>query len=198
MPDAVPYAYARACGIIGKSLIGKRIPQLAVLRSLSDLERLVFKESRSEFPGKELLTDLEKRIIARTINQILLVICSFEKPPELLVQMLRVYEYSDLRTALQNIIYGEKTPTLCDIGRFGTVNFKAYPDAAVMLKDTEFAFILSDELKAIKSGSANIASIEAKLDSLYYNRLIKYISYLGEEDRRIIQRILFQEISLRN
>jgi vacuolar-type H+-ATPase subunit C/Vma6 len=196
MPDVSPFAYAKACGITGKSFVGKRISSLTGLRSLSELDRLIFPDSHRELLGMELLSDLEKRIIARTIWQILLVVRSYDRPPELLVQMLRVYEYSDLKACLQNIAFGEKKlPALCDIGGFQTVNFSAFPDIDMMLKNTEFDFLVSDELK---SGSADINSIEAKLDYHYYLCLINYLQHLGEEDRMIIQRILYEEIALRN
>ena len=38
------FAYAKACGIIGKSFIGKRISALGKLHSLNELDRLVFPE----------------------------------------------------------------------------------------------------------------------------------------------------------
>jgi vacuolar-type H+-ATPase subunit C/Vma6 len=196
MPDASPYAYAKACGITGKSFIGERISSLTGLRSLSELDRLIFPGSYRELLGMELLSDLEKRIIARTIRQILLIVSSFDKPPELLVHMLRIYEYSDLKACFQNIAFGEKKPpVLCDIGSFQTVNFSAYPDIDVMLKNTDFNFLVSDELK---SDGMDINSIETKLDYLYYLNLINYLPGLGEEDRMIIQRILYEEIALRN
>lgn len=199
MPEASPYAYAKACGIIGKSFIGKRISSLAALRSLGELDRLVFPESHGELPGKELLSDLEKRVIARTIRQILLIVSSYDKPPELLVQMIRAYEYGDLKACIQNIVSGDKNrPSLCDIGDFRTVNFNAYPDIEAMLENTDFAFLLSDEIKSIRTGGADINSIETKLDYLYYSRLTECIPLLSAEDRLIIQRILYEEIDLRN
>jgi vacuolar-type H+-ATPase subunit C/Vma6 len=196
MPDASPYAYAKACGITGKSFIGKRISSLTGLRSLNELDRLIFPDSYRELLGMELLSDLERRIIARTIRQILLIVSSFDKPPELLVHMLRVYEYSDLKACFQNIAFGDKQPpALCDIGDFQTVNFGAYPDIEMMLKNTEFYFLVSDDLK---SYSKDINSIEAKLDYFFYLCLIKYLPRLSEEDRKIAQRILYEEIALRN
>jgi len=199
MPETAPYAYAKACGIIGKSFIGKRMSSLAGLRSLGELDRLVFPESHSELPGKELLLDLEKRLIARSIRQILLIVSSYDKPPELLVQMIRTYEYSDLKACLQSITSGEKDrPALCDIGHFRTVNFNAYPDIEAMLENTEFAFLLTDEIESIKTGGADINLIETKLDYIYYTRLTECMPRLSSEDRVIIQRILLEEISLRN
>ena len=65
------YAYAKACGIIGKSFVGKRIHLLEKAGSLSELDRMVFPDSSQNLPEKELLFDLEKRISERAVNSII-------------------------------------------------------------------------------------------------------------------------------
>jgi vacuolar-type H+-ATPase subunit C/Vma6 len=199
MLDAGPYAYAKACGILSKSFMGARISSLSGLQSLSELHRLVFPDHHSELPGKELLADLENRIIARAVRQILAIIGAFSKPPEIIARMLRVYEYNDLKTCI-NYIAGKKkeTPHICDIGRFRTVNFNAYPDIAAMIKDSEFNSLLSEDIDSIKDGNADIINIEMKLDSFFYQGLVNSLSELSGEDRSIVQRFLADEISLRN
>jgi len=198
MPEVSPYAYAKACGIIGKSFLGKRISSLTGLNSLNDLDRMIFPDYRSDLPGRELLLDLERRIIARTVRQILVITGSYANPPELIVRMLRAYEYSDLKTCIQYIAVGKKDlPPLCDIGSFRTVRFEAFPDIGAMLGNTEFEPLLYESLKSIKAGMDTIP-VETKLDSMYYYGLIKCLSVLPAEDRLITQRILADEISLRN
>jgi len=193
-----PYAYAKACGIIGKSFVGKRISSLAGLHSLSELDRLVFPELHRELPGRELLVDLENRIIERAVRHILAIVGSYAEPPELLIRMLKVYEYGNLKTCLHYIADGKKElPPLCDIGRFKTVRFKAFPNIAAMLKNTEFEFLLSKDLKDLQPGM-DFAPIETRLDIHYYLHLTETLSHLYDEDRDITQRILADEISLRN
>ncbi|MDR1836929.1 MAG: V-type ATPase subunit [Treponema sp.] len=199
MLDAGAYAYAKACGIIGKSFLGKRVSSLAGLHNLSELDRLVFREHQRELPVRELLSDLEYRIIARAVRQILVITSSFAITPELLVRMIRSYEYSDLKICIQNIAAGKKEPpNICDIGRFATVSFDAFPDIAAMLNNTEFAPFLSEDLKSIQAGSTDTVAVETKLDCLYYQGLINSLSQLSAEDRLITQRLLAEEISLRN
>jgi vacuolar-type H+-ATPase subunit C/Vma6 len=199
MPEVSPYAYAKACGIIGKSFVGKNLSSLAGLRSLGELNRLVFPDHYRELPGMELLHDFEKRIIERAVYQILEIISSYAKPPELIVRMLRSYEYSDLKSTIHNIAAAGKTaelPNICDIGIFKTVNFNAFPDINAMLKDTEFASVISEDLISFKDGDT--APLEAKLDIVYYNNMINCIEKLSDEDRFFIQRFFAAEISLRN
>jgi len=198
MLDAAPYVYAKACGIIGKSFVGKRISSLAGLRSLSELDRLIFPDHHRDLPARELLADIEKRIIERTVRQITVIAGGYSKPPELIVRMLRSYEYSDLKICIQHIASGKKEPPqFCDIGEFRTVNFDAFPDLNAMLKNTEFEFLLEHDLKNLKAGS-DVAPVETKIDGLFYTNLIKSLAPLSAEDREITQKMLADEISLRN
>jgi vacuolar-type H+-ATPase subunit C/Vma6 len=202
MPEVSPYAYAKACGIIGKSFVGKHISSLAGIRSLNELNRFVFPGHYRELPGKELLHDFEKRIIERAVFQILEIISSYAKPPELIVRMLQSYEYSDLKSCIQNIAAADSAgkkaelPYICNIGIFKTVNFTVFPDIGAMIKDTEFASVLSEDLNSLKNGDTTV--LETKLDIIYYNNRIKCIKKLSNEDRLFIQRFFAAEISLRN
>jgi vacuolar-type H+-ATPase subunit C/Vma6 len=198
MLDAAPYVYAKACGIIGKSFVGKRSSSLSNLHSLSELDRLVFPDHHRELPAREMLADIEKRIIDRTVRQIMLIAGAYENPPEIIVRMLRSYEYGDLKICIQRIASGKKEPPFfCDIGRFKTVNFDAYPDMNAMLKNTEFEFLLPQDLKNLKTGT-DTAAVETKIDALFYSSLIEDLYRLSAEDRETIQRMLADEISLRN
>jgi hypothetical protein len=193
------FAYAKSCGIIGKSFIGKRISPLGKLHSLNELDRLVFPEIARELPGRELLIDLESRILQRTTRHILVILDSFSAPPELLIRQLRACEYTDLKTCLHYISAGKTNPpVLSDIGRFRTVQFKAYPDLAAMLKGTEFEFILAKDLKAMKSADFDFTPLEAELDLHYYTLLLQSLNCLSSADSRLARRILADEISLRN
>ncbi|MCL2184244.1 MAG: V-type ATPase subunit [Treponema sp.] len=201
------YAYAKASWIIGKSFLGKRLPLLSGLHTLYELDRLVFPEHRKELPGRELLVDMERRIIERAVRQILSIVNAFTEPPKLLVRMIKGFEYSDLKECLAHIINGTEKPVISDIGRFKTVRFENYPDVVSMIKKTEFEFLLSDDLKNIKQGmnasnsvwsSVDLTAIETKLDFRFYQGLIESLNQLSDDDREVASRLIFDEISLRN
>jgi len=201
LPDSgeQAYVYAKACGIIGKSFVGKRVAALGTLRSPTELDRLLFPEEHHELLGRELLVDLEKHIEKRAVNQILSIIKSYTSPPELFIRQIRVYEYSDLKACLHHIAGGMKNlPSLCDIGRYRTINFDAFPDLSAMLHGTEFEFVLSRDLKALQSDSADFTPLETELDARYYLGLAESLDQLSGEDKAVAQRILADEISLRN
>ncbi|GHU81039.1 hypothetical protein FACS189468_2590 [Spirochaetia bacterium] len=191
------YVYAKACGIIGKSFIGKRISALNPITRLSELDRLLFAQHARELPERELLADLEKRIIQRGVERIIAVVSSFSKPPELLRLLIRSYEYSDLKGALSALAGGEtKAPSFTNLGSFGTVHFEAWPDLKAMLRGTEFDFILNENLVSGKEEDSII--LQTRLDQVYYSSLWKALFALPKSDRTEIQKILAEEISLRN
>jgi vacuolar-type H+-ATPase subunit C/Vma6 len=191
------YVYAKVCGIVGKSLVGKRVSSLTRVDRLSALDRLIFPKDSRELPERELLPDLERRITGRAVSQILSIVSSFSRPPELLLRLLRTWEYADLKSALNALVSGEPGfPAWTDLGSFGTLRFAAYPDLAAMLKGTEFEFLLDREMDLVKGGDAVKAQTE--LDRHYYGALWQALKKLPAGDRVASERILGEEISLRN
>ncbi|MDR3122441.1 MAG: V-type ATPase subunit [Treponema sp.] len=190
------YVYARACGMIGKSFVGKGIARLRGITRLSELDRLVFAGEARDLPERELLLDFEQRVLNRVAAQIFTIVDSFRKPPELLVRMARDFEYADLKRAIAAAAAGEKkAPAVTEIGRFATVDFAAYPRFDRMLADTEFDFLVGD-LKDLSDAST--ALVQNKLDRHYYTALWNSLFKLAPSDRFSIERILAEELSLRN
>ena len=191
------YAYAKACGIIGKSIIGKRINRLEAVGRLSELDRLVFPLSARDLPEKELLVDLESRIITRSVNSIVPIVDSYSRPLKFLILLLRGYEYADLKNVISALLEGGKTiPAHTDLGRFQTVRFEAWPDLPAMLKGTEFGFLLDEKGRLRKELDG--VSVLSALDRYYYSALWLSLSSLSRNDRLITERILSDEISLKN
>jgi vacuolar-type H+-ATPase subunit C/Vma6 len=195
------YAFAKACGIIGKSFVGKRMSRLRSVGRLAELDRLVFPQSSRELPERELLRDLERRIIARSVNQITLIVEAFSKPPELLVRLVRAYEYGDVKSVLAGIIEGKgKTPEFTALGVFGTVDFNAYPNLKDMFQGTEFAFLLDADIPppGEEPEEGFLHRLQMELDRRYYTYLWNSLFSLEPRDRKSIERILSEEIALRN
>ena len=192
------YAYAKACGVIGKSFIGKRMYCLENVNRLSELDKTVFPGASVNLPEKELLLNLEDRIIDRAVNSIIGVAKCFSRPPEFLTLLIRGYEYEDLKNALFALQTKDKSaPVHTDIGRFQTVCFKAWPDIEAMLKGTDFEFLLKDILKN-RDSPPEIISLQTALDKRYYSALWKSLLSLPAKDRRVSEKILADEISLKN
>jgi vacuolar-type H+-ATPase subunit C/Vma6 len=191
------YLYAKACGIFGKSFVDKRISSLRNVNRLADLDRLVFPESSHILPERELLVDLEYRLIGRAVQSIIGIVKCYKDPPELFKLLIRGYEYADLKTALAPSIAGETAaPVITDIGEFGTVHFDAWPDIPAMIKNTEFEFLL-DKKGALYQELGDI-SLQTVVDRHYYNNLWEALFKIPKRDRSASKLILSEEISLRN
>jgi vacuolar-type H+-ATPase subunit C/Vma6 len=186
------YAYAKACAILSKSFVGKRVASLNNISRLSELDRLVFPKSSRDLPEKELLADLETRIEKRVVDSICKVVKSFRTPPEFFVRLIRGWEYEDLKNTLMGLGSTEPSkPIFTDLGSFGTVNFSSWPDIPAMLQGTEFEYLL----EVLDKGSDFLYT---ELDRHYYSSLWKALLKLKSSDRQASEKILSEEISLRN
>ena len=191
------YVYAKASGIMGKSYIGKRIRGLEKASRLSELDRMVFPLSSRDLPGRELLRDLEKRITGRAIDSIIAILNGFSRIPEFFSLLVRSYEYADLKNAIIAFMEGEKTsPPFADLGIYQRVRFNAWPDLKAMLNGTEFEFLFDKKIFDIDKGDR--ISLETLLDRQYYSLLWKSLYSLPAKDRVASEKILSDEISLRN
>ncbi len=186
------YAYAKACGILGKSFIGPRIARLAGIARLSDLDRLIFAAKTVELPERELLVDLERRISRRTIGQILALVANYPRLPDLLERLIRAWEYADVKTALNaRSADGISPPESTDLGRLGTVDFSAYPDLKAMLRGTEFDWVAQNQTPAAMA-------VQTELDQRYYHSLWEALRKTPRGERVYTERLLAEEISLKN
>jgi vacuolar-type H+-ATPase subunit C/Vma6 len=193
------YVYAKACGVIGKSFVGRRMAALSPVSRLSELDRLVFAANARELPERELLPDIERRIIKRSVDSVSAIAGCFANPPELLRLLVQSYEYADLKTALTALEDpAPQKPDFTDIGRFQTIHFEAWPDLEAMLKGTDYTFVLETGKKDEAGESGESAKTETSLDSHYYRKLWNALFRLKKTDRRAAEKIIRREIALRN
>ena len=187
------YAYAKACGILGKSFLARRASVLRNVSRPADLDRLVFPESPLDLPERELSSRIERRISERAASRIVKIVSIFEKPQPALVRLVRAYETADLKIHLSALASGDREPPpFVDIGRFQTVNFNAYPDLPRMVAGTEYEWI-----RDIPAAST-IVDLHTELDLRYYRALWKEILDLPRHDRAGFEELVAEEIALKN
>lgn len=191
------FVYAKTCGIIGKSYVGSGISKLNTVSRLNDLDRLIFPGGAKDLPERELLPDLERRIVNRAIAQMLGIVSSFSHAPEFLVRLVQSYEVSDLKTMLNALSVNDaKLPEMAKLGSFGTINFDAYPNLDLMLKHSEYEWILSRKIEILDS--VKLVFLEIEIDHQYYMNLWKSLLKLSKNDSISIKRIIEEEIAIRN
>ncbi|MDR2900023.1 MAG: V-type ATPase subunit [Treponema sp.] len=191
------FVYAKACGMVGKSYTGSGVSKLNSVNRLSDLDRLIFSADAKDLPERELLPNLEQRIIRRSVDQIISIVSSFSDVPELLVLLVQSYEVSDLKTMLNALaVKDTKLPNMTHLGPFSTINFDAYPNLDVMLKQTEYGWILDrkDEI----SDSDKLVLLQIEIDQQYYKNLWDSLLTLPTKDCISIKKIIEEEIIIRN
>ena len=190
------YIFAKACGVISKSFTGRRIHRLESVDRLSELDRMVFHSASRGLPEKELLIDLEDRIIERAVDSIISLVDNFSQVPEFIALLVRSYEYADVKNILTAFLEGEKSlPAYIDLGRFRTVRFENWPDIAGMIRGTDFEFLLDREGNLNQESGISLQTV---LDRHYYRVLWESLCHLPARDRLAAEKILAAEISLRN
>jgi vacuolar-type H+-ATPase subunit C/Vma6 len=186
------FAYAKATGIIARSFVESRLSRLKAVSSLRDLSALVLER---ELPGEAGTGGLERAIAEKTLKEILSALNSFRKAPEVLIRLIKSYEYADLKSALAARDKGEAAPAYSDLGRFSSIRFSAYPDPRRMLHGTEYAFLLEGSARN-KTADENARSV--LLDRHYWTALLDAARRLPRAELPRFRHILTEEIALMN
>lgn len=189
------YAWAKACGIIGKSFIGPRVKQLQAVHRLSELDSLLFPDSPLQLPAQQLVFALERRISQRAADKIVAIVSCFSDPPRLALRFVSAFEYADMARCIAAAVAGEKDPPHpIEIGRFRSVRFEAYPDIAAMTAGTEFDWI-ADSLQ--RAGDQTL-DIQVELSRRYYRALWADIRAEGKRGRIGFEEVAAEEITMKN
>ncbi len=187
------YAYAKACGVVGKSFLGAARGRLASVNRPAELDRLIFPDAPLDLPEQQLSARLERRIADRAASRIVGIVSSFSHPAAALVRLVRSYEYADLKAALASLAAGERKPPLhVDLGPFGTVAWDAYPNLKAMLASTEFDWLRETPTEA------TVMDAQTSLDLHFYRSLWREILELPKGDRRGFEELVAEEIELKN
>jgi vacuolar-type H+-ATPase subunit C/Vma6 len=186
------FAYAKATGIIARSFVESRLSRLSAVSSLRDFTALVLERELSAEAGTG---GLERALAEKALKEILSVVNSFQNAPELLVRLIKSYEYADLKNALSALDKGEAAPAVCDLGRFSSIRFSAYPDLRRMLRGTEYAFLLNGNGRNKMDGERERVVL---LDTHYWTALVDAARRLNRAELPRFRHILAEEIALMN
>lgn len=188
------YAYSKACGIVGKSFVARRLSRLSSPSRLAELDRLVFPESPLELPERELSVRFERRVAERASSRVVAVFSSLGDPPPALVRLVRAFETADLKACVAAAASQSARPETVDIGRFGTVDFDAYPDIAAMTAGTEHTWLAE---RVGDAGNVGVLDVQTEIDLRYYKALwAETLAMPGKG--RSFEELVAQEIALKN
>ncbi|MDR2510699.1 MAG: V-type ATPase subunit [Spirochaetaceae bacterium] len=170
------FVYAKACGIIAKSFLESRLERLAEISTLSDFEYCM--EGRKDAP-----------------DSIISVMKAFPKPPEVLVRLVKSYEYADVKNILSALKNGLECPVFTKLGRFAGAKLSAFPNARLMFHGTEYEFLLRHDLQSPDDDCGELAAL---LDKHYYETLLDVLRRLPKNEAPAFRYIITEEISLMN
>lgn len=133
------YIYAKASGILGKSFIGPKANTLFEQKNLSELWHVIFNTQAPLVPEVMLAQKIEEEAFKRFIKQYTYFISQYSKPHKILIAQLGIYEAENLKEIGAALCAGEeKCPKIVDIGKFATINAKAWPDIALITENSRY------------------------------------------------------------
>ena len=99
------YAYilAKIYGILARTFVGANYRDILRLRSVTELYDRLYPGERPAAPEYQLTADLERRAAEDAVRTMVSVLEMIGDPPELLVHLLRRYEYLTVKSVLRTL-----------------------------------------------------------------------------------------------
>jgi vacuolar-type H+-ATPase subunit C/Vma6 len=182
------YAFinARIHGMMAGAWLGEKLKSLLQYKSILDLARALY--PASDQPSLIVETSaLEARIHQDSLDKLVMILGLLESPEPLLVQLVRAYEYQNVKTWLRTRLLGAAAGRYWDLGRFKTVDFTS--------GDPDFS---RNEFRWLKARleEKDLFELEFELDRSYYSRLGELTDGLTGADKRAVHALVKQEIFL--
>ncbi len=193
MMQASRYAFihGKIHGIMAKSYVDSRIESLLRYANLLELSRRLFPSQEVSTLERDLIRDIQRKFENQTIATLVKILSYLPKPPAILVQVLREYDYRNLKTLLRAKKTGLRDLPLWDISPYGEVplDYDGFPEN---LKDTGFWDLVS------RMGEKELFDLEFELDKRYYAELAGHAADLPARERKIMGPLVSLEITLQN
>jgi vacuolar-type H+-ATPase subunit C/Vma6 len=189
------YAFllAKIYGILSKSFIGENYRDVLRLRKLGEIYDLLFPGERKEATKQQLTVELEDRIVRSRIESLTYVLSLLGDPPEILVHILRKYEYQSVKSVVRSIAHEMPSEAVVrDIGAYATVSLADAAARENAIASSRYAWVLN-RLKTV-----SLVAVENEIDRDYYATLLAHARKLPMKDRRGVLRLVSLEITLAN
>ena len=135
------YIFAKANGILGKSLTGDRAKKLFTVKGLGELWTLLFRTQPPMVPEVMLSQQIEEKVFSDFISTYVKFINLYDNPQKVLVDQLLVYEAENLKEIGAALCKGEtKCPQLVDLKNLSSLKYKAWPDIQKITRGTDFSW----------------------------------------------------------
>lgn len=189
------YVYALVSGKLAKSYVGTRVNKLFQVSSLSELWMLLFDDPIPSLPEFLLAKQIEEKAEKRFIKEFSFLLSQSSKPEPVSLQLLRSYDYENLKKINFVLSTGDLKdglPKISDIGKLSQVFYKKWPKLESMTKDTPFSWYKKP------FNAEQVLSFENKLDTQYVKFLLKAVQSYSGENREAIQNLIGEELKINN
>jgi vacuolar-type H+-ATPase subunit C/Vma6 len=187
------YVLAKVYGILARSFIGANYRDLLHLHSVAELYDRLYPGSRPEAPEYLLTADLERRAAEDAVRTMVTVLETLGDPPELLVHLLRRYEYLTVKSVLRTVTHGlASEPVDWDLGRWDRLGRRGDQPWRAAVAESPYGWSL--ELAERES----LLAAENALDRQYYEVLQRLVGALPPRDRRGVRKLVALETGVAN
>jgi vacuolar-type H+-ATPase subunit C/Vma6 len=189
------YAFilAKIYGILSKSFVGENYKDILRIRKISDLYDRLFPGERKDLPEYMLTTELENRIVEKSIGSMTMVLDLLGTDEPILVHCLRKYEYQSLKSVVRGLVNGETdVKQVWDLGRYAGISLAGAKDPRAAIESSPYAWIVP------KISGSSIFLIENALDRDYYLKLDALAGGLPGRDKSGVSRLVSLETVLTN
>ncbi|HZK20083.1 MAG TPA: V-type ATPase subunit, partial [Treponemataceae bacterium] len=190
---ASAYVYAKASGMKADSFVGRKAQELFNARNLEDLWNLCFDEKVPLIPEVMLAKKIQKTAEDRFVSDYKMLIDCYEKPYGILIQLLRFYEYRNIKDIGAALCSGAtQMPDIIDIGTFSMLDYSAWPDIAKITKDSPIAWY--DRVPSWNDQK----DFDCRLDIQYIKGLWKAVQELPRSEKKYTADFIQEYIVLEN
>ena len=191
---ATSYVYAKVCGKLAKSWIGKRTSSLFAVRSVRELWNLVFPKVEMPSVPEVLLTrELEKQAFNSFITEIISLMEHFPKPSPTLVALIHFYDYENLKQAGSAKEASRiHCPEFQRITPFNLIDYDKWPLLDEMTGNSPVKW------QEFDVGAKQVRMNEENLDRLYFRELYSSLKHLDSECRHELGNLLVWKMNMDN
>ena len=187
------FLLAKMYGTIARSYLGANFRDLLRLKSLADLQALLWPSGDAEAHAALPAAEIEGHIGRDALAAMRSVLEYLEEPDAILVHLFRKAEYQNLKVVLRGMAEGRvETSRLQDLGGYAGLPLDGVTDFEKAIKASPYSWTLA----ARKAASR--ARLENMIDRDYYIELSKLAKALPAPGRTGILRYVRLEISVTN
>ncbi|MDR1180267.1 MAG: V-type ATPase subunit [Spirochaetales bacterium] len=186
------FIHARIHGLMAKSYFDERLRFLLKITSLLDLSRTLFPHQEIESPDGDLVADVQRKFENSIIDTLVGILSFFPKAPELLVHVLREYDYRNLLSLLRGRFTGLTDIRLWDTGKYAVLGRGAAEDFPRSLEKTCFEKYIG------WMDTMPLPGLEFQIARQYHAELMSCVKNLPSDERGLLAPLIHTELLHQN